>query len=113
MAEKGEIAVAAAKLALQAATAEDDRPEDAPPEASLKKKLGAGSLGLLAAFYLVNHVIGIIPILSQLHYLMAVGIIWWSLSVWNIRPYKMFKERRERKKLEASLTDPSSGVEPG
>ncbi len=112
MAEKGELAVAAAKLALKAASAESDRPEDAPPEASWKKKLMAGGLGLLAAFYLVNQLIPIVPILNQLHYLMALGIIWWSLSVWNIRPWKMFKERREQKKLEeaaSSSTTPAAG----
>ena len=108
MADKGDLALAAAKLALKTGAGSSDDDDDGDPPASWPKKIMAGGVGLLAAFYLVNQLIPIVPILNQLHYLMALGIIYWSMSVWGVRPLKVLKSRREQKKLEAADAEKSA-----
>lgn len=107
MAEKGELALTAAKVALKGVAGSGGEKEEDRAGPGWKKKALAASLGLVAAFYLVNQIIGLVPIINQLHYVFAGGIIYWSLSVWGIRPIKRLKERRARKKLAEPADDAS------
>ena len=73
--------------------------EEKEPEAGPIKKLAAAGLGALAILYLVNSFVPIIPLLNQLHYLFALGIVYWSVTVFGYSPFKALTKWRKKRAL--------------
>ena len=74
-------------------------PDDKEPEAGPLKKLGAGALGALAILYLVNSFVPMVPLLNQLHYLFALGIVYWAVTIFGYSPFKALTRWRKKRAL--------------
>ena len=74
-------------------------PDDEVPTAGPLKKIGAAALGALAILYLVNSFVPMVPLLNQLHYLFAIGIVYWSVTVFGYSPFKGLARWRKKRAL--------------